>query len=305
MRRAMDPNVDVQSLRAPYQFRLTRVGITGVKKPVRIQRAGRKEPTQLTASIEAFVDLPAEQRGIHMSRNIEAINETIDDFARAPASGLEDLAMKVADDLLRRHAYATEVEVNLASDYFLERRNPSGARSLERYELLATARAYRDGRRRKSIGVAAEGMNACPCAMEETRKIYYRAKEAGLQPRGPDPEGPFLTHNQRNRSSLIVTTDAETSVEADDLIDLVESSFSSPTYEILKRGDEARVVLRAHENPKFVEDIVREVLDRFVAKYSHLPPDTEVVARSESFESIHKHDALAERAARLSDLRAA
>ena len=86
--------------------------------------------------------------------------------------------------------------------------------------------------------------------------------------------------------------------------DLVEGAFSSPTYELLKRDDEAAVVINAHRNPKFVEDVVRDVLKLLVDNCTDLPDNVGVTVRSESEESIHKHNAFAERKATLGDLRA-
>ena len=84
---------------------------------------------------------------------------------------------------------------------------------------------------------------------------------------------------------------------------LIESSFSSPTFEVLKRDDEGAVVINAHSNPKFVEDVVRTVLKEVVEKYDYLDDDVEIVIRSESEESIHKHNAFAERTATFGELR--
>ena len=93
------------------------------------------------------------------------------------------------------------------------------------------------------------------------------------------------------------------SVDADDLIGIVEQSFSSPTYSILKRKEEAELVLKAHEKPKFVEDVVRDMLSAVLNKYEDLSDDVIVIARSESEESIHKHNAFAERVTTLGELR--
>ena len=102
---------------------------------------------------------------------------------------------------------------------------------------------------------------------------------------------------------MIVETPEECDVEADEMIDLLESSFSSSTHELLKRDDEAAVVLRAHQNPKFVEDVVRTILMKVVEKYTDLPDSVRLTVRSESEESIHKHNAFAERTATLGELR--
>ena len=110
-----------------------------------------------------------------------------------------------------------------------------------------------------------------------------------------------MTHNQRNISTLVM--EGRGDVDANDLIDIAEASMSSPTYEILKRGDEKDVVIHAHENPKFVEDVVRDMLADVLEKYGGLPDETEVLARSARLESIHKHNAFAERKTTLGELK--
>ena len=113
----------------------------------------------------------------------------------------------------------------------------------------------------------------------------------------------MITHNQRNVCTVIMTMDENAAVEADDLIDIINDSFSSPTFELLKRDDEAAVVINAHRNPRFVEDMVRIVLKKIVDRYPQLPDDVEITIRSESEESIHKHNAFAERTAVMGELR--
>ena len=115
---------------------------------------------------------------------------------------------------------------------------------------------------------------------------------------------PAPTHNQRNIGTLMIEVPHDAhSVDADDLINIVEHSFSSPTYSMLKRKEEAELVLKAHNQPKFVEDVVRDMLGQVLKKYHNLPDDVIVIARSESEESIHKHNAYAERVTTLGELR--
>jgi GTP cyclohydrolase-4 len=232
-----------------------------------------------------------------MSRNIEVVNRVIDEHVRKETASLEDLASGIVHALLERHEYAAEAEANVTADYFRERRTPlNRAPTLERYGIAASALAVRGGDERRSIGVEVTGMTACPCAMEGSRKI--------LSDRGHAVEDfPTITHNQRNVATLVVETPAGHSVEADDLIDVAEASLSAPTFELLKRGDETALVMMAHEHPRFVEDVVREMLHRVLEAYARLPDDTLVVARSEAEESIHKHNAYAERTTTLGELR--
>jgi len=288
---------DCQSRKISGSFMLTRVGITGVKKPIRVARNGRR--MTLVAVIDAFVDLPATQKGSHMSRNVEVITEMIESSVSGRVPSLEELCANICDHLLKRHEYASYAEVNVSADYFLEKKTHGGKKSLEAYKLLARSTARKNGDHRRMIGVEVTGMTACPCAMETTSHILRqgraRKKSCG--------EIPSITHNQRNRTQLLLEVPKKAQVEADDLIDIVESSMSSPTYGILKREDEARVVITAHRNPKFVEDVVREILAKILKKYDYLPDDVHVTVRSESEESIHKHNAFAERVTTLKELR--
>ena len=284
---------DIQSGAPRSNFRLTRVGVTGVKKLVHIRRPGKNALIPLVVKLDLFVDLPASQKGSHMSRNIELVSKIIDINLQEPVSDLESFCAKIAKLLLEKHDYATFSEVKAEADYFLERTYPSGDTGLEPYKLVAEARANNKGELKKLIGVRVIGMTACPCAMETVRKIGNYSRKS-----------PAPTHNQRNIVTLMMEVPGnEHAVDANDLIEIVEQSFSTPTYGILKRKEEAKVVLDAHKNPKFVEDVVRDILSAILDKYKSLPDDVIVVVRSESEESIHKHNAFAERSTTLGELR--
>lgn len=293
-------HLDVQNLKPAGSFKLTRVGVTGIKKPINVQRPGKV--VTLTGEMDVFVDLPASQKGSHLSRNVEIISEILDKSVRQPVSCLEDLCEEICHMLLDRHEYASSSEVMIKADYFLEKALASGKKSLEGYKLIAKATAKRNEEMaiKKLIGVEVVGMTTCPCAMETVRKK--------LQAEHPEASEhlesmPVITHNQRNKTTLLIEVPKDYDVEADDLIIIVEDSLSSPTYEILKRDDEAEVTLRAHKNPKFVEDVVRDILGKILVKYSSLPDSVIVTVRSESEESIHKHNAFAERVTSLGELR--
>jgi len=285
---------DVQGRRLLNGFKLTRVGVTGVKKQVTVQRKGTQGC--LNCVIDVFVDLPPTQRGSHLSRNLEVISEAVESSVGQPVSGLESLCQDICRDLLEKHDYASYAEVNVLADYFLDRAGPSGRISREAFKLTAQAYGKRGDGMRKMIGAQAIGMTACPCAMETVRDLVKGnvVIEGSL---------PVISHNQRNISTLLVEVPEQYEVEANDLIEILELSFSSPTFELLKRSDEAQVVINAHSNPKFVEDVVRDILSRVLDKYPQLPDEVLVTARSESEESIHKHNAFAERVTTLGELR--
>ncbi len=290
---------DIQAKKLNNSFKLTHVGITNVKKPVNVQRPERV--ITLNVTMDVFVDLPATQKGSHMSRHVEVINAIVDESVRKPVQSLEVLSEEIATKLLERHEYASKSEVNLSSDYFLEKQLPSGVKCLENYKLLAMAKAVRGQKiNTKMIGVEVVGMNACPCAMETIREFLFHDHP---KCKNELKDVPMITHNQRNISTLMIEVPSNYLIEADDLIAIVEDSMSSPTFEILKRADEGKVVYQAHTKPRFVEDVVREILLHILKKYKDLPDDVVVTVRSESEESIHKHNAFAERKTTLGELR--
>ncbi|MGI6009089.1 MAG: GTP cyclohydrolase MptA [Methanomethylophilus sp.] len=286
---------DVQYSRGSTGFKLTKVGVSGVRKPVLIARPGINNPLSkvVNCSFDIYVDLPAAQRGSHLSRNVEVLRAVAEESVQQPVDGLENLAADMVRKLLVKHEYAQNAYVSIEAEYFRPRKTPSGRDTLESYTLIAGARATRDGEVRKTIGCKAIGMTACPCAQETVGELL----------KVEDPGFPMMSHNQRNVCSIVLTTGEDESIEADDLIDLAEKAVSSPTFELLKREDEGRVVINAHENTRFVEDVVRNGLTLVVEKYKDLKEDTEVLVSSDSEESIHKHNAYAERTATLGELR--
>jgi len=262
---------------------------------VRITRAGGTNT--LFCTIDVFVDLPATQKGSHLSRNLEAINETVNRSMVEAVPGIEAIAAAICRALREKHEYSTYAEVHLVADYFVERPGPSGKRNLESFKIMANAISRNGDSLKKMIGVEVVGMTACPCAMETVREQYGSNITF-------ENDLPVISHNQRNIATVMVEVPEACDIEANDLIDLVESSFSSATYEVLKRSDEAAVVLHAHQQPKFVEDVVRTLLAKLLVHLEGLPDEVQVTARSESEESIHKHNAFAERVASLGELRA-
>lgn len=290
---------DLQNSSVEGGFYLTRVGITGVKKPLTVHRP--RGTITLTPTIDISVDLPARQKGSHMSRNAEVINEEMDSCFSEPCGGLEHICAHLSRELLERHEYAKTSEVRMRSDYFLQRKGLSGRLSMEPYKIMAMARATKGGDGKvtveKMIGVEVMGITACPCAMDTVRAM--------LEDQGHvvSDDFPNISHNQRNITTVTMEVPEASDVEADELIDIIEGAMSSPTYEILKRGDEANLVMNAHRNPKFVEDVVRDILTTLVKKYKNLPDGTKVTVKSIAEESIHKHDAFAERITTLGELR--
>ena len=283
---------------------LRRVGVTGIKKPIAVQRPERV--ITLTATFSISVDLPSSRKGSDLSRNAELLAEVVDRTVTQPVASLESACVTIARELLERHPYASEAEVEARADYFRSRGISEAHQSFEDYVLLAEARATRGNHGAplavvKGVGAEAVGMTACPCAMETTREALIQDFPLLKDPRLADL--PMITHNQRNRTRLLLELPPELDVEADALLSAIEAAESSPTYAILKRGDEARVVLNAHRNPKFVEDVIRDLLSRVAKEFSTLPDAVVVRAETTSEESIHKYNVSASHRLSLGDLR--
>lgn len=282
---------DVHAM-APDRGRLTlrSVGVSGIRKPLSVQRRDRVHT--LAATFEVAVDLPSSRKGSDLSRNAEVLAEIVDQTVERPVASLESACSTIARELLVRHAYATEATVTASAEYFLQKGISEEKRSFEDYLLLAEAHAQRgDGRTvnlRRAIGAEAVGMTACPCAMETCREQLTREYPA------LDDQSlatlPMISHNQRNRTRLLFELSKDEEVEVDELIAAIEAAQSSPTYAILKRGDEGRVVLDAHRHPKFVEDVLRDLLAALPATFPDLPDSTVVRASTVSEESIHKYN---------------
>jgi len=167
-------------------------------------------------------------------------------------------------------------------------------------------RTFRSPIVRKSIGAEVTGMTACPCA----QNIMKERAEYVLQNLGVEQdkihaffdEVPMATHNQRGRGFLCIETDDDQHVKLEKIIDILKESMSAPIFELLKRGDESHVVLSAHKNPRFVEDCVREMAKKVLVEFHYLPGDALVTIKQTNEESIHQHDAYAERQATIAEL---
>ncbi len=144
-------------------------------------------------------------------------------------------------------------------------------------------------------------MTACPCAMETCREQLTREFPLLADPRLADL--PMISHNQRNRTRLVFELDGDADVEAEEVIAAIEAAQSSPTYAILKRGDEGQVVLNAHRRPKFVEDVLRDLLASLPERFPGVPDAAEVRASTVSEESIHKYNVEASHRVTLGELR--
>jgi GTP cyclohydrolase IV len=293
---------DLQASVPEVRIGLSRAGVTGVSKAIRL-RYGERERL-IAAEIDCTVDLDPSQKGVHMSRFPELFAEAIDEVVIAEAFLVEVLAEHIARHVVARQR-ALRAEVKIVANYPLERRTPvSGLPTQEMVSIIAIAAASERGVRRV-VGVEATGINACPCAQGLVRgRAAERLHDAGFGE--GDVERilglvPLATHNQRGRGTLLVGT-AE-AVNAEALVAIVEGSMSSPVYELLKRPDELFVVEHAHLQPRFVEDSVRVALRDALARYPGLADGDFLLSRQVNLETIHTHDVLAERYGTVGELR--
>ena len=297
--RAMHFFANRQEEEPDVKLSLNRVGVSSVKRIIRLNIDGKEQI--FNGEFTMVADLRPDKAGVHMSRFSELLEEaTLDVLARTDKAGrIEDLVEQIAREIIGSQR-ALRADVRLRAEFGLERWTPvSGKRGEETYTLVGIAHADENGTRRV-VGVEAEGMTACPCAQLMVREHSIRELiDAGFSEvdatRALDAL-PVATHNQRGRGSVLIGTSPEfdTVVRAEDLVEIVENSMSSETYDLLKRPDEFFIVNKAHHNPKFVEDVVRGILARSLDVYSDLPDETFISSTQVNYESIHKHDAFAE-----------
>jgi len=295
---------DLQQSRPPAAISLSGAGVTRSAKAIRIRHQG--DERLFHAEIACFCDLGPDQKGVHMSRFEETVNEAIDEVVIGEALRVEALAERIARTIVERQQ-ALRSEVTIRASYPVEKRTPvTDIATQEMYGLIGVAAADATASRR-IVGVTAQGMNACPCAQglmqaqasDDLRADGFSADEIDRIVRLV----PIATHNQRARGTLYVGGPGGPEIDADILIEIVEDGMSSEIYELMKRPDELYVVDRAHRRPRFVEDSVREMVCGALERFPTLPDDAFIHAHQANFETIHTHDVEAERSGLVGEIR--
>jgi GTP cyclohydrolase I/GTP cyclohydrolase-4 len=291
---------DLQASLPEVRLGLSRAGVTGVKKAIRI-RYGDVEKL-IAAEIECTVDLDRAQKGVHMSRFPELFEESIEEVVIGEAFLIEVLAEHIARHIVGRQS-ALRAEARITARWPVRRTTPVSKLSTQEMVSLVGIAAATADRVRRVVGVEATGINACPCAQGLVRgRAAERLAEAGFEDVDRILElVPIATHNQRGRGSLFVGTGQQ--LDANDLVAIVQGSMSAPIYELLKRPDELFVVEHAHLQPRFVEDSVRLSLKGALDALPALADDDFLFARQVNLETIHAHDVLAEREGTVGELR--
>jgi GTP cyclohydrolase I/GTP cyclohydrolase-4 len=298
---------DVQSQAPALTLSLSRVGVTKVEKVIRIRANGAEQ--LFSARLDCFVDLGPHQKGAHMSRFEEVVNDAIGEVVLGESAfRAETLAQHIAEKVRERQG-ARAAEVHIEARYPEYKPAPvSGIETQEIYSLLGAAVASETGTRRL-IGVRAQGITACPCAQTA---VQARSRERLLADGFSEGEiekifeaVPVATHNQRGLGTLHIgcPEDCDTDIDAQLLVSIVEDSMSSEIYELMKRSDEGAVVEKAHRRPRFVEDCVREMVRGVLQRLDFLGDRHFVSARQENLETIHQHNVQAERFGLLGEIR--
>ncbi len=300
---------DTQEKLPTIPVHLTRVGVKGVKKLLKIER-DKKRPIVLLPTFNAYVDLPSTQRGIHMSRNPEAISDVLEEAVEGNAVEIESLCAEIVSLLLEKHTYAKRAEVSMKSDFMIMKKSPvTKHKTQEMTNIMADAIGYRTDEGvviRKMIGAEVVGMTVCPCAQETVKESSKQKLLEFLDEETTEKvleTVSFASHNQRGRGSIMIEVPAQQIIRGEDIIRIIEDSMSSSVCELLKRTDEHAVVVHAHQNPMFVEDCVRNMVQKIVHEFSHLPDDTLITVQQVNEESIHRHNAFAEKVATMGELK--
>jgi GTP cyclohydrolase IV len=299
--------VDVQSRVPRVQLGLSRVGVTDVEKVIRMRQDGSEQ--LFSARFECVVELGPDQKGAHMSRFEEVVNEAIGEVVLGESTfKVETLAEHIAQ-LVRSRQGARRAEVNVEARFPEHKPAPvSGIQTQELYTLHGSA-ICTDAGTRRLIGVTAQGMTACPCAQE----LVTAASRERLEAEGFDAQSierifeavPVATHNQRGLGTLLIgcTELCDDEIDAATLLAIVEQAMSSEIYELMKRSDEARVVEKAHRRPRFVEDCVREMIRGTVDAFPMIDDRAFLTARQVNLETIHQHNVIAERYGTFGEIR--
>ncbi|MBN2155618.1 MAG: GTP cyclohydrolase I FolE2 [Candidatus Lokiarchaeota archaeon] len=305
---------DIQSEQPVASIPIEKVGIRNVIRTVDIVRDNFK--CSINANIQAYISLPGTQRGIHMSRTAESIEEVINNAAFKPATTFEQFCIRIIDLLLQEHEYTTHAEVEVNGVLFVKRKTTDRDQMQKSYDVYSKVIGDRNNKgnitRKVYVGVQAEGITACPCAKEmsvEYSKELIKSRTNKLSDADIDEllnVIPIASHNQRATGKIIIGTQngSEQLVDVLELVEIIEGSMSAKIQSVLKRPDEAELVRIAHLNPRFVEDVVREAAKALASpKFAYLPDDCSVSINADTQESIHHHNAYAELNTTLKEIR--
>lgn len=297
---------DIQADASDITVGLNEVGVTGVEKLVKIARED-KRPIVLMAEFEVYVDLPAWRKGLDMSRNMEVIDEILEDATRDEAYRVEEVCGEVAEQLLKKHDYTSCAEVMMEAEFMRREQTPASDRETQHtVDIIASATATEDGTR-EEIGAEVVGMTVCPCSQGmSAARAKQSLEDLGVEERTITAflkQVPQPGHSQRGHATLTVESDGDPVIDLNDVIDIARDSMSARIYNLAKRPDEDYMTYAAHADAKFVEDCVRSMAESVVNEFDHLPNNAVITMKQSNDESIHQHNAYAKRVVEIDTLR--
>ncbi len=298
--------MDLQDSDPLINIPIDKVGIVEMEKKVEIVQKNKRY--SFYPKISALIDLPAKQRGIHMSRTSETIEEVINEVILKPTPTIEIVGDRILKKLMERHPYTSKAEVRLEGKIIIQVRENNERIIQKSYEISSFVKGIRDElgtiKINYFIGASAVGITVCPCAkelsMEYAEEVVKSRKDINVSQ--DDLKKllnilPFASHNQRSLGTILVQIKdlSEPKIDVLDIIDVIEESMSGRIQSVLKRPEEAELVRIAHLNALFSEDVVREMVKNFFLKdFPNLEDKFKIQFGIESFESIHPHNVYAE-----------
>lgn len=286
----MNPTLpDIQRTLDKREVAISRVGVTGIKLPIRVRRSAsahggdeRLYHLETVGEFEVAALVPDTVKGTHMSRFTEVLNEHVGNGGVFSISDLQE----VAAHLLKR-LETDQVFVQLKVDYFMPQEAPvshrpgvaplTGILQLEARYVRAQGKPDPELVMRTWTGIEILGKTCCPCSREISKYDHATGMGKGA-------------HAQRGKISVLVAHSPGVIVWFEELARAAWRAFSQPVYPVLKRPDEAHVTMGAYDNPKFVEDVIRDM----TCQLREMPKVRGFRLRVQNAESIHYHDAYAE-----------
>ena len=297
---------DVQATKPEIEVGLSRVGVKGVKKLIEIERGGER-PYVLMATFEALVDLPGFRKGTDMSRNMEVIDEILEIAIQKKTLRIEDICKEAAGLLLNKHTYTTRAEVSMEAEFAIREETPVTKKRTQNTAIIIAKAVSEEEKGYEEIGAMVTGITVCPCSQEMmSGRARKKLASLGLGEKEVEEfleEVPQAGHSQRGHATLKMESKDSSKIDVIDLIEVARESMSSKIFNLAKRPDEDYMTYHAHLNAKFVEDCVRNMAKKVVDKFEHLDDEVIVTMNQSNDESIHQHDAYAERIATMGNLR--
>ena len=304
---------DLQNSGSAISIGIDKVGIIGVDKKVEIVQENKRY--SFYPKISALISLPPNQRGIHMSRSSETIEEVINESVYKPASTIEIVSDRIARKLFKEHPYTTNIEVKLEGRIIIQLKENNHRVIQKSYDVSSIVYGTKTELGEQEfdyfIGAKAMGMSCCPCAIDLSKE-YAESVMKNREDINISNEDiktllnilPFSSHNQRTLGTITVQIKDINKQQIDvlDLIDVIEESMSGKIQSVLKRPEEAQLVRTAHLNPLFAEDIVRGMAKNFYAKGFPDLGEGKIIFQVESFESIHPYNVYCELKMKYSEL---